>query len=298
MAFAKGQQSTEGAARTLYQGVGAVRVVAVNPTKAELEKFYGRELDKEPEYVTEVDIEGTKYPSVRISFLVQTDPEKNNGIETSTMHTFFLQKRYNQGKQSGKYQIIDKYGRTAWATKDEIKAKQIPQYSNGPASIDADYRPTYMGEEALTLFIKNYLNIPNVQVYVNGSWVDNPRATKEECEARLDSLDAYFKGNFKELKDILTLQPMNLVKIAFGIRTADDGRMYQTTYDRLCFKNGVTEYAKLLTEINERKSAGGLTNVEYDDTPLHEYNVTPTDLSAPAASTQGGGADLEGDPWE
>lgn len=296
MAFAKGQASTESAARTLYQGIGAVRVIAVNPTKAELEKFYGREVEKEPEYTSEVEIDGKKFPSVRISFLVQTDPDKNNGIETSTMHTFFVQKRYNQGTQSGKYQIIDKYGRTAWATKEEIKEKKLPQYTNGPANIDADYRPAYVGEEALTAFIKNYLNIPNVQTYVNGQWIDNPKVTKEDCEARLDDVDKYFGGNFKELKDIASLQPMNLVKIAFGIRTADDGRMYQTTYDRMCFKNGVTEYAKFDVEIQNRKNAGGLSNVEYDCLPLHEYSVTPTDLSAPTASQNAGSEDQE-DPW-
>ena len=157
-----------------------------------------------------------------------------------------------------------------------------------------------MGEEALTLFIKNYLNIPNVQIYENGKWVDNPRYNKCDCEARLDEVEKYFKGDFKELKELLKFQPNNTVKIAFGIRTSDDNRMYQTTYDRLCFKNGVTDYAKLDLEIQQRKNAGGLANTEYSAEALHEFSVTPTDLSAGSESTQASSESsesLDGDPW-
>lgn len=294
MAISKGQQSTEAAERKLFIGVGAVKVLAVNPTKAELEKIYNRTIDKEPEYVTEAEINGKKIPSVRISFIVKTDADKNMGIETITTHTYFLRKQYNQGSQSGKYQIMDIYGRTAWGTKEEIRQKNVPMYSNGPASIDTDYRLTYVGEEALTLFIKNLLNIPNVQSYVDGQWVDNPRVNKQDCLVRLDDIENYFKGDFKELREIITYQPNNLVKIAFGVRTADDGRMYQSTYDRLCFKNGVTDYSRLDTEIQNRKNSGGLSNVEYESGILHEYSLNPTPVASVQTESKNESEDL---PW-
>lgn len=301
MAIAKGQQSFESAPRTLYTGIGAVKVLAVNPTKAELEKIYGHEMEKEPEYLSETEValpDGTKkkYPSVRITFVCQTSPDKNNGIDTIVHHTIFLQKRYRKGTQSQKCQIIDSYGRTAWATADEIKAKQIPQYSTGPASVAADYRPAYYGEEALTLFIKNLLNIPNVQSYVNGSWVDNPKVNKEDCLVRLDEIDNYFQGNFKELKEVISYQPDNHIKICFGVRTTDDGRTFQTTYDGMTFKSAVTDYAKLDAEIQTRKLNGGLSNSEFDATDLHEYVVTPTDTNTLTAAASSTLLD-EVDPW-
>ena len=51
--ISKGQQSTNEVARTLYMGVGAVKVLAVNPNKATLEKIYVRTMDKDPVYLGE-----------------------------------------------------------------------------------------------------------------------------------------------------------------------------------------------------------------------------------------------------
>lgn len=302
MAIAKGQQSFEATPRTLYMGMAAVKVLAVNPSKAELEKIYGREIEKEPEYLTEAEVtmaDGTKkkYPSARITFICQTDPEKNNGIETIVQHTIFLQKRYRQGTNSGKYQIIDAYGRTAWGTQEEIKGKQIPQYKDGPANIDADYRPAYQGEEALTNFIKNLLNIPNVQNYVNGQWVDNTKVSKQDCLVRLDDIDNYFAGKFDELREVIGYQPDNLVKICLGVRTTDDGRTHQTTYDGMSFKNAVTDYAKLDAEIQTRKSNGGLATSEFDIAELHEYVVAPTDNNALAEAAAAQAPEGNDDPW-
>lgn len=295
MAIAKGQQTGEAITRQLYMGMASVKVLAVNPSKKELEKIYGREFDKEPEYITEVDVDGKKVPSARITFIVQATPERNNGIDAIFQHTFFLQRRYRQGSQSGKYQIIDAYGRTAWATKDEVKAKAIPQYNNGPANIDADYRPAIVGEDMLTLFIKNLLNIPSVQNYVNGMWVENTKVNKEDCLVRLDEIEKYFTGDFKELREVISYQPDNHVKIAVGIRHTDDGKTYQTTYDGLCFKANMTDYSKLDKEIMDRKNNGGLANVEYDITDLREYVVNPT----PSADLMGDGEAvvMEDDPW-
>ena len=80
MAFAKGNESVEAAPISRYIGVAPVFVLAVNPTKEELEKLYDTELEKAPEYIseTEVGLEGNKYkvPQVRLDFIVRTDAEK------------------------------------------------------------------------------------------------------------------------------------------------------------------------------------------------------------------------------
>jgi len=297
MAVAKGQQSVDSVVRTPYIGVGAVKVLAVNPSKAEMEKLYDRQIDNEPSYLGEVEVDGKKLPNVRVTFVVKTDAEKNNGIEVVTNHTFFLQKKYRQGSQSGKYQIIDKYGRTAWATKEEIEAKQIPAYANGPANIDADYRPCYVGEEELTTFIKNLLNIPNVQSYVNGQWVPNPKVTPQDCEVRLDNIAKYFEGDFKELREIISYQPENLVKVPFGVRTSDDNRQFQTTYTQMCFKNSVSDYARFDKEIQDRKAAGALATTEFEAAPLHVYEVDPTTLNPSLSEAAEAAIAGEAAPW-
>ena len=286
MAFSAGKESTEGGEFKRYIGVAPVRVLAVNPTKSEQEKLYNTTLDKDPEYVGNVNVNGKDVQNVRISFVVKTDEEKC-GIDMTTNITFFLQNAPRMGSQSGKYQIIDKYGRTAWATEEDIKAKQIPVYSNGkPANIDADYRQAYVGEEELTNFIKNYLNIPNVQKYVDGEWklVDNP----SECEARLDKIADYFKGNFAELKSIISLQPNNKIKVMFGVRTSEDGKEYQAVYTRMTLKNGVSDYSRLDKDLQEAKQNGAYSTTEFSVCPIKEYKIeaTPVDdlPTAPAAN--------------
>lgn len=288
MAFASGKVSTEAGEIKRYVGVAPVKVLAVNPTKAEQEKLYNITLDKEPEYVGTVNVNGTDVQNVRISFVIQTDAEKCNGIDVMTNATFFLQNGPKVGSQSGKHQIIDRYGRTAWATREDIAAKRIPVYSNGkPANIDADYREAYIGEAELTDFIKTYLNIPSVQKYVNGEWimVDNPA----ECEARLDNIADFFKGNFSTLKEIISYQPNNKVKVCFGVRTTDDGKEYQAVYTNMVLRNGVSDYSKLDKEIQDRKAAGAFTNTTFEVCPIKEYVVAPTPVDdLPIAPAPGG----------
>lgn len=284
MAFSKGIESTEGAKIVRYTGVASIYVKGVNPTKEELEKFYGRDLDNTPTYIGEVDLGGTKVPQVRLDFMVVADPEKykdaeGNPIDLKTRVTLFLRKSFRLS-QAGKYQVIDKYGRTAWATEEEIAAKQVPVYSNGkPANISSEYRKAYHGEEELIKFLIAYLNIPSCQRYVNGEWIMNDASKLADSEAYLEHIEDYFKGNFKELKDIISLQPNNKVKVLFGIRNTDDGKQYQTTYTRMFLKNSITDYSKLDKELREAQSAGAMPTSEFDVTDLHEYIVTPTDLS-------------------
>ena len=284
MAFSKGTESKEGNAVKRYMGVAPVFVLAVNPNKTELEKLYNTQLENDPEYLgeTEVGEEKRKVANVRLDFIVKTDAEKCNGIEFITKIPFFIRKEYRMNRDGSKVQVIDKYGRTAWVTKEQCQAHEIPVYSNGPANLDKDYRPCFVGEEDLTNFIKAYLNIPNVMKYVNSTWVmvDKP----EDCEARLENIAEYFKGNFKELRDVISLQPNNKVKALFGVRTTDDNKQYQDVYKQMFLKNNVNDYSKLDKDLQERQAAGAYKNTEFVVGDLQEYNVESTDLSKPNTS--------------
>lgn len=274
MAFSAGKVTTEGGEFKRYIGVAPVFVVGTNPTKTELESIYNNTLDKEPEYTGNQNVNGKDVPYARIDFIVKTDAEKANGIDLTTKVTYFVRKEYRFNKDMSKVQVIDKYGRTAWVTKEQSQNHEIPVYANGPANLDKDYRPCYVGEEDVTNFIKTYLNIPSVQKYVDGKWVivDNPA----ECEARLDGIDKFFAGDFRELKEIMSYQPNNKVKIMFGVRNTDDGKQYQTAYTQMVLKNGVTDFSKLDKDLQERKAAGALATTDFEAVPIHEYNVNAT----------------------
>ena len=303
MAFSKGFESTEGANIKRYTGVASVFVRGVNPNKADLEAFFGRDLDKAPEYVGEADVNGTKVPQVRVDFLVEADSSKyldndNQPLDFKTKVTFFLRREARLSK-AGKYQIIDKYGRTAWATEEEIKAKQIPTYSNGnKANISDDYRKAYVGEEELIKFLIAYLNIPNCQKYVNNAWVMNEGEELADSEAYLEHIEDYFKGNFKELENIIKLQPNNKIKVLFGIRNTDDGKQYQTVYTRMFLKNNVTNYSKLDKDLQETKAGGGLPTSEFEVTDIHEYVVNATNFEAQSMPFPEASANKVSTPWD
>lgn len=284
MAFSVGKESTEGGAVKRYIGIAPVTVVSTNPTKAELEAIYGTTLEKDIEYIGEQDVEGTKVPYARIDFIVKTVADKCDGIEMTTKVSYFIRKQYRFNGEKTKVQVIDKYGRTAWVTKEQANAHEIPMYKNGPANLDSDYRPCYVGEEDLTNFIKTYLNIPSVQKYVDGKWVlvDNP----SECEARLDGIDKFFAGDFKELKEIMSYQPNNKIKVLFGVRTTDDGKQYQAAYTQMVLRNGVTDFSKLDADLQERKNAGAYSTTEFEIHPIREYNVEATPVEDMPASTE------------
>ena len=291
MAVAKGR-STDVTEIKRYIGVAPVFINAVNPSKKELESLYNTTVDNEPKYLGEVEVNEKKIPNVRIDFIVTTD-EKAVNVGLRSRVSFFIRNEYRYNRDKTKEQVIDKYGRTAWVTIEQAKNHEIPIYSNGPANLDKDYRPIYYGEEQLTEFIKAYLGIPPVMKYVNDTWVITEHP--EECEVRLDKIADYFKNDFSELKEIITYQPNNKVRVLFGVRTTDDNKMYQSVFTELFLKNSNTDYTKLAKVVKERKEAGAYATTEFEVCDLKEYVVKPTELPASAPVDD----DLPmGNPWE
>ena len=292
MAVAKGK-STDTAEYKRYIGVAPVFINAVNPTKKELEGFYNTTIDNEPKYLGEVEVNDKKIPNVRIDFIVTTD-ETAVGTALRTKVSFFIRNEYRYNRDRTKVQVIDKYGRTAWVTIEQAKNHEIPTYSNGPANLDKDYRPLYYGEEQLTEFIRAYLGILPVMKYVDNTWV--MREHPEEYEIRLDKIANYFKNDFSELKEIITYQPNNKVKVLFGVRTTDDNKMYQTVFTDMFLKNSNSDYTKLAKTVQERKDAGAYSTTDFEVCDLKEYVVKPTEITETPSLVED---DLPmGNPWE
>ena len=318
-----------------YVGVGSFRVLGVNPNKAELEEFYGRTQDNEPEYLKDKvdENDGNKpYKQLRISFLIQADDPAHVGKENKetartnaalteplkTTVNFFLDSRYFYNKDKTKVQVIDKYGRTAWVTIEQCKNHQIPVYANGPAKIDAGYRPAFRGEEELTQFIDNYLNITPIETYNSntGQWMTNPHP--EDCEGWLENIKDYFTGNVSQLKEYCGYMPSNCLKLLVGVRTDDQGRQFSTVFTRLTLRNGSKSYTRFKDAIEGSQSSNVRDTVWTNDPigvikEIEEYkeDVKETNLNAApasqdpfaAAATPEAGSDLpfdgpvDGDPF-
>lgn len=287
MAFSAGRESSEGASRKLYNGVASCFVLAVNPTKAEQEKIFNTTIDKDPIYISTDEKTGVK--TVRVTFVIKPDESMYTSADGTPVnvplnHTFFLRNEPNIGANSGKTQVVDEYGNFAWATNEELSTGAIPQYTNGPAGITKGYRRAYVGEKELTEFLMKYLNIPSCFKWNQGKIVgmaDN----LADCQARLENVAKYFTGDVSEVKNAIKLQPKNKVKIAIGVKTTDDGKQYQATFNKMALNNATRNYDKLDAEIKSNSSNpvdytgdGNVSKI----TDFCEYVVTPTNFATPA----------------
>lgn len=289
MAIASGKESTNEVEVKRYIGVAPVFVMAVNPTKEKLSEIYDRDIEKDPEYLSEKD--GVK--SIRIDFIVKTNEERC-GVKMISKVSFFVRNECHYNKEKTKAQIIDKYGRTAWGTIDEIKNKEIPSYSSGKANIDADYRVAFNGEEELTNFIKTFLNIPPIQVYNKKTEQWEINSNPAECEARLDNIKDYFTGNISEIETAIKSQPNNQIKVLFGVKKTDDNKMYQDVFLQKMLLSNSKNYNALEKALAERKELGSYPNTEFQVCDIKEYSIEPTIFGKGSEDTQSNDVEV---PW-
>ena len=290
MAISKGNASKEAQSFKRYIGVCPVFVKAVNPNKEEHEKLFNTTLEEAPVYVQDKeDNEGNTYKNVRISVVLQPDVKTIGFDMPLVTMPIFVSNQKVYGATSGKYKVVDKYGRFAWATEAEISAKEIPTYSNGKkADISNDYRIAYVGEEDLTNFIRVFLCIPSITKWDNNEkcMVPNTDVKPEECECRLDieTFEKFFKGDFSEIKDILGFQPTNKVKVCLGVRTDANGKLFQSVYTKKFISNAATNYSSLdkalQADIAYATTHNKALSTEYSAKAVHEYSVTPTTFTA------------------
>ena len=294
MAISRGNASKEAQEFKRFIGVCPVFVKAVNPNKAEHEKLFNTTLEEAPVYVQDKeDNDGNSYKNVRISIVLQPDVEKIGFDMPLVTMPLFITNQKQHGANSGKYQVVDKYGRFAWATEAEISAKEIPTYSNGKkADISNDYRIAYVGEEDLTNFIRAFLCIPSITKWDNNEkcMVPNTDVKPEECECRLDieTFEKFFKGDFSEIKDILGFQPTNKIKVCLGVRTDANGKLFQSVYTKKFISNAATNYSSLdkalQADIAYATTHNKALSTEYSAKAVHEYSVTPTTFTASESS--------------
>lgn len=267
-----------------YIGVASVNVVAINPNNDKLRK-YGWEIAadaKEPEYVIKVtDAKGKESTSTRVRFLVQIQDFDDKPVIPLD---FWIRPEVQINQEGTKCKIIDQFGRTAWATKDEVKAGVVPTYSTGQkAFISTPYTMCHIGEEELVTFLIKYLNVTPLQVFDKalGHYVDS----KNPGKLTIDNWKALCNGDVKEIASYLATQPDNRVKVVLGIRTKDDNKTYQTFIDTKYIGNGARpdyttgEYSSARTIIDKYKERHTAITVDFDATAVHEWKESATNVT-------------------
>lgn len=262
-----------------YVGVGSSYVVAVNPTKKELEEIYGHEVANDPEYIVDTD----NGKEARITFIVKTDPESCNGVEMTNRVMFTLRNAPAYNKDQSKVRVIDRFGNYIWMDSSDAKAGK--NTVNGNPMFDASsYHIARVGEVDLVDFLRTYLCVKQGLEYVNGTW--KVKSDEEYYFFNLEFVKNYFSGDFSEIKEALSLQPNNKIKLLYGVRTSDEGKQYQAVASRAGFflhnNAGSKAFERLEKDLVAAKESGSYANVEYKVQELQEYVVAPTNLDTPA----------------
>lgn len=283
MAVARGRETKE-FTQKLFIGIAPVFVLGVNPTKAELETFFEREFSDDPVYIGTNKVNTPdgeqEFEQIRIEFLVQTDADKA-GVEWRTRIPFFLTNTVRYNKDFTSVQVINKYGETAFLPIEHVQAGTVPE---NMAWFDTDgMRPTFIGEDDLTGFIKKYLGIPNKSYKDSKTGEVVTIDNLEDAEVQLDEIASYFKGDISELQGIIGYQPKNKVKSMFGVRTTSEGKTYQAVYTREFIHGSVTNYSGFDSRFQEKIAAGAYPTTEFSVEPLREYTVESTNYGSTLA---------------
>jgi hypothetical protein len=268
MAISNGVETkeTQGGAR-LVTGLTPLMVVAVNPSKKELEAIYGRDLEKEPEYIS-ADEQGVK--KLRVDFIVKTVVNNKLGCdeEIITKVPFFLEDKPAYTSDGSKIYMLNLYGENACIPVEDAKKNTVPE--NMAWYNTTKMRPAYRGEIELVGFLKQYLGIPNRQ------FKDKVIPDVTKAEIQLEKIKNYFSGDIKEFISVVNLRKAtNIVLLAGGIRTTDDNKQYQAWYLKKPLKYGTTNLDYVKRDIAERQSQ---MNVDFGpaDLKFRIYNNEPT----------------------
>ena len=274
--FGSSQEVQEGPVVKYYTGVENFKVVAVNPSKEELEAIYGRELNFTPEYIGETDVEdgdGKRVvPQYRIDLYLANE---DNSITTKAQ--FYIADTHHLSA-TGKYKVINDFGRTTWLTKEDIQSKTLPE--NMQWFNQSGLKVAKRGEDHLIDFLVNLLNLPYKIEELSD--VSNAHAyITSENWAKI------FSGDTSLLSGIIN-NTNNKIGLLLGVKTKADGKLVQTVYNRKTLRqytkssNRAGKYSYLAKDVAASKAAGAFGNVEFgdDDYEIREFVVNPTAISA------------------
>ena len=276
-------KETQGGAR-LMTGLIPLMVVAVNPSKKELEAIYGRDLEKEPEYIS-ADEAGVK--KLRIDFIMKTVINDKLGCneEIITKIPFFLEDKPAYTSDESKVYMLNLYGENACIPVEDAKKNTVPD--NMAWYNTTKMRPAFRGEVELVGFLKQYLGIPN------RAFKDKVIPDISKAEIQLEKIKSYFNGDIKEFVSVVNLRKQtNIVLLAGGVRTNEDNKQYQAWYLKKPLKYGTTNLEYIKRDIAERQSQ---MNIDFGpaDLKFRIYNNEPTVFEGPAKAS----ADVDDDPF-
>lgn len=262
------KRSVNESVNTKYVGFTSVEVVAVNPTKSELNKLLGKEdsdEDKPIEYLS-ADQEGNE--RLRLSFWLY-----DKKLDNHFVYSFNLTNKERVSKDGNKAQYINSVCLTAWADDEANLQPWFKAFLDKEKNEigDKKFRKAVLGEEELGILLRAWLGKLN--------WNDT------DCEVTIN-LKSLFAEDYSELRALIGGDYSTPFVILLGVRTdeADSTKQYQQVYGKSFLPNGFigyiekgfkfpTDYSRKTWKKFEDEVSGEYGFSAYFDlVPLKEYD--------------------------
>lgn len=259
-------------------GIFESSVIAINPSREELEKLLDTEIEKDPEYLKEDEKDGKQKFTVSV-WLSEAKTAKVFNVR------FFLKDEYRTNKTETKNQYINTAGSTCWADAPE----NLPEwFLNG----GREYRKAHAGEEELYNFIRSWLNDLDLR----------------DPDGRLDfEWKKLMKGNVKEISDCIGGSFAGTVVALATVRTTENNEGEQVDYQQVYNRRFLPGYTMKFFRVGGKKTPKMVTKfIEDIEDPeygckeffgielkeLHEYNPAENIAASDATAVSTDGPDL------
>jgi hypothetical protein len=266
--------SNDSISRKRFVGTENFCVDVVNPTTLEKANSYGYNFKEAPKYVEERESDGTKYLSCRIDFYLNNRPAEGEE-KITVIHSIYIENRAVVTKDGSKNQYTNEYGQFAYLEDPQNLPENMSWFKTDGV------RKAAKGEEALVEFIRSFANVNKNQ------------------KCYLETIPNFFKGEFKELNDIVADYPNNKVKINLVIKRVTDPEkntenFYQSTFRKVerPYSKDMQYMKKAIEEYQENSPSS--SNIIFAEYPyiLKEFTgveptITATNIEAPFGGTTG-----------
>lgn len=237
---------------SIVTGVASFNVIAVNPTREELDSM-GISLKESVDNIDTRD----GVDRIRLDFFIKN--------EKLGVHRFSLWiEKGNKTSSAGNNQYINDYGQTCWATSKDDAINKVSKNGNKWFK-DSGVRLAYSGEDQLIEFIKSWLSVP-----IDGI-------------AKIDNMEALFNGNVSEIKALIKEFSDLQVQVYMYCNDKNYQAIYTKHFERgnnknmgrwvTYFNNLTTKFTKFVgTAIKEAVLNDGSYEEETSDDSANEWN--------------------------
>ena len=240
----KSKEQTQDFVKELYVGLTTVKVAAINPTRAQLNKLLAKteEDSDEKEEFKYLDEDKDGNTRLRLSFWLYDEENDKYFVQSIS-----LTDEMRMSKDKKKVQIINSTCDTTWVPfkedkdgniLDEADETLIPDWflqfldkEKNPIGEKKKWKIAMRGEEELSILLKAWISM---------QWND------PETEVMIDT-KKLFKENIKELKDLVGSEEYSKpFMILLGVKTneEDSTKKYQQIFKKAYLPSSFLKYIK------------------------------------------------------